>query len=423
MTDPAGRIVGVSKIARDVTEKKRAEARLRESEERTQRLFDYSQAILTNMAEGLYTVDTQGRVTFINPAAERLFGWTRDELSGRKMHDVTHYEHPDGRPFPAEECSGFQVLRTGTALHDHEDTFIRKDGSFFPVVYSSAPILSGGDVEGLAVVFRDVTHEKQAAAEREQLLASAEEARAEAEAANRAKDEFLSLASHELRTPLSSMLNWLHVLRSGKEAPHERALDSLERSVRLQAKLVEDLLDVARIVSGSFRLELRPMNLADVASAALDTLLPSAEAKGVRVESKLAPLHVEGDAERLQQVVSNLLSNALKFTPSGGVVQLRLEQADDCARLLVQDSGRGIAVELLPHVFDRFWQEEPTDTRREGGLGLGLAIVRHLVEAHGGRVTAESEGEGRGAVFNVELPLLSSSPPKGSIVTRVAGAA
>ncbi|MGH7286595.1 MAG: PAS domain-containing protein, partial [Myxococcota bacterium] len=160
--DPAGKIVGVSKIARDVTEKKEAEARLRKSEELTQRLLGYSQAVLTNMAEGLYTVDTQGRVTFINTAAERLFGWTREELVGRTMHDVTHYQHPDGSPFPAEECAGFQVLRTGGTLRDHEDVFIRKDGSFFPVIYSSAPIRGAGNVEGLAVVFRDVTHEKEA---------------------------------------------------------------------------------------------------------------------------------------------------------------------------------------------------------------------------------------------------------------------
>src|SRR5439155_11872138 len=179
--------------------RERAEERLRASEEESRRLFDFSQSVMTSMEEGLYTVDTDGRVSFINPAAEQLFGWSSRELTGRKMHDLTHYAHPDGTPFPPEECAGLSVLQTGTALFDHEDFFIRRDGTFFPVVYSASRIALGGNTEGLVVVFRDLTSHKQSEAEREGLLAIAERARAEAERrraeaeqASRAKDAFLA---------------------------------------------------------------------------------------------------------------------------------------------------------------------------------------------------------------------------------------
>jgi PAS domain S-box-containing protein len=363
---------------------------------------------MVSMGEGLYIVDTQGLVTFVNPATEELFGWSAQELVGRSMHEMTHYAHPDGRPFPAEECAGLRCVRDGEALVNHEDFFIRKDGTFFPVTYSASPVVLDGRVAGVVVVFRDRTEAVRRAAEREELLVSAERARAEAEAANRAKDEFLSVVSHELRTPLSSMLNWLRVLRSGGGHHTERALESLQRSAEAQAKLVEDLLDMSRVSTGQLRLEQEPVDLAGVVRAAVEAVLPAAHAKGLRIETKLeAGTIVAADAQRLQQVAWNLLSNAVKFTPRGGLVQVAIEQGYAQARLVVRDDGAGIPAAFLPHVFEHFRQAEPAASRRHSGLGLGLAIVRQLVELHGGSVSAESEGEGRGAVFTVTLPLLA----------------
>jgi signal transduction histidine kinase len=329
------------------------------------------------------------------------------------MHDVTHYAHPDGSPFPAEECAGLQVLRDGITLDDHADTFIRKDGTFFPVVYSAAQIVSGGHVEGLVVVFRDVTQQKQIEEERERLLADAQQARAAAEAASRAKDEFVSVVSHELRTPLSSMTNWIRVLRKSGNVLPERAVEGIERAARAQSRLIEDLLDMSRIAVGRLRLEVQELDLRDVIADTLLAVRPAANAKAIRVTSEVgsAPMTVRGDPDRLQQVAWNLLSNAIKFTPSHGEVAVVLERVDDSVRLTVRDTGCGIPPEFLPHVFERFVQAESAATRRQGGLGLGLSIVRNLVEMHGGTVTVESAGLSCGATFTVVLPVVSAAPP------------
>jgi len=230
----------------------------------------------------------------------------------------------------------------------------------------------------------------------------------DSEAANRAKDELLATVSHELRTPLTAVLGYTRMLRSGT-LPEERrakALEVIDRNVRLQAQLVEDLLDISRIVSGKLRLHLDRVELADVVSAALAVVRPAAEAKGIALTAKVAPGSnaVRGDFDRLQQVAWNLLSNAIKFTASGGNVELSVRRAEDQVELVVADTGEGIAPTALPYLFERFWQADPSSTRAHGGLGLGLAIVRHLVELHGGTVAARSEGVGKGAVFTVSLP-------------------
>jgi signal transduction histidine kinase/CheY-like chemotaxis protein len=264
----------------------------------------------------------------------------------------------------------------------------------------------------------EISRRKLAHQEREQLLASERRARADAEEANRTKDEFLAILSHELRTPLNAMLGWVHLLRGGKlDGPTTaRGLDVLERNTRAQARLIDDLLDVSRIVTGKLLVEARPVELADVAAAAVDAVRPAAAARGVSLNVQLDPAGgpVRGDATRLQQVAWNLLSNAVKFTPAGGRVEVRLLRADSHAELVVSDNGQGISSALLPFVFDRFRQGDSSSTRRHGGLGLGLAIVRHLVELHGGAVTAESAGETRGATFRVRLPILTvqSAPPE-----------
>ena len=236
----------------------------------------------------------------------------------------------------------------------------------------------------------------------------------QARAANRAKDEFLATLSHELRTPLSAIVGWTHMLRSGQldSATAARAIETIDRNARVQTQLISDILDVSRIVSGKLHLDVRPIELASAITAALDTVRPSADAKGLSLLSSLEPaaMPVSADPDRLQQVVWNLLANAIKFTPRGGRVELRLRRADTHAEIVIEDTGPGIPQAFLPHVFERFRQADGSSTRAHGGLGLGLAIVRHLVEAHGGTVRADSPGEGRGSVFTVRLPIMGQEP-------------
>jgi signal transduction histidine kinase/ActR/RegA family two-component response regulator len=252
-------------------------------------------------------------------------------------------------------------------------------------------------------------------AEIQQRDAALERARDTAETANRAKDEFLAVVSHELRTPLTPILAWARMLRGGKldAAGERRAVEIIERNARSQAQLIEDLLDVSRIITGKLRLDVHPVELPQLVEAAIDSVRPTAEVKGVRLGTVIDPHAglVAGDPERLKQVVWNLLSNAIKFTPRGGRVQTILRRVNSHLEIAVSDTGQGIAAEFLPYVFDRFRQADASSTRAHGGLGLGLAIVRHLVELHGGRVRAESAGIGQGATFIVELPLSPLAPP------------
>jgi signal transduction histidine kinase/ActR/RegA family two-component response regulator len=249
----------------------------------------------------------------------------------------------------------------------------------------------------------------RAEAERTELLARETAARERAETANRTKDEFLAMVSHEIRTPLNSILGWAQLLQTGKidSSDTERALASIERNAKSQAQILSDLLDTSRIDAGKLSLDVRPVDLKPVIEAAVETVRLAADAKSIRVQTQMSPLQclVSGDAGRLQQVVWNLLSNAVKFTPRGGRIDVALELVGSVARITVRDTGIGIKPQFLPHVFDRFTQADSTSTRRHGGLGLGLAIVRQLVEVHGGTVRAESSGEGRGSEFSVMLPI------------------
>jgi signal transduction histidine kinase/ActR/RegA family two-component response regulator len=255
------------------------------------------------------------------------------------------------------------------------------------------------------------------AADNAALYKASQEARLAAEKANRAKDEFLATLSHELRTPLTPILGWTVMLRSGNldAAGILRGLEVIERNVRVQTQLIEDLLDVSRIVTGKLRVEVRAIELVPVIEAGLDAVRPSADAKDIAVVVDLEPraIRVLGDPDRLQQVVWNLASNAVKFTPRGGRVEVSLRQTDSHVLFMVHDTGKGIPLDFLPHVFERFRQADSTSTRKYGGLGLGLAIVRHLVELHGGTVQAESGGLDQGATFTVRLPLLEATPPAG----------
>jgi len=268
------------------------------------------------------------------------------------------------------------------------------------------------DAEGRVVRWfgtcTDIDDQKRVAEERARLLGREQAARAEAEEANRLKDEFLATVSHELRTPLNAMLGWVHLLRGGRLTPEQtaRALETVERNARAQNKLVEDLLDVSRIITGKLRLDLRRVDPAPLVEAAVEAARPAAGAKGIELQTSLegGAGEVMGDPDRLQQVVWNLVSNAIKFTPRGGRVRIGLGRVGPNLEISVSDTGEGIAPEFLPHVFERFRQADASPTRPHGGLGLGLAIVRHLTELHGGAVRAASDGPGRGASFYVLLP-------------------
>lgn len=265
----------------------------------------------------------------------------------------------------------------------------------------------GGLMRFLGIVI-DITERKQVEAERERLLQLEHAARAEAEKAARLKDEFLATLSHELRSPMSAILGWLFLLRTGrlKESEQSRALDTIERNAQLQNQLINDLLDVSRIITGKLQLNAQPLLLEQVIEEAVNSIRLAAASKNIPVGTDVESVGpIQGDPDRLQQVFVNVLSNAVKFTPVGGHVELRARRVGDYYRVTVTDNGEGIAPELLPHLFERFTQADGSTTRRHGGLGLGLAIVRHLVELHGGRVEAASEGAGKGATFSVMLPL------------------
>jgi PAS domain S-box-containing protein len=386
---------------------------LRPKRERRLATAAHLRAILDAALDGVVGMDATGRITFWNPRAEQVFGWRREEVLGRVMSDVIippRYREQHRRGLE-------RFLRTGhpTLLGRRvELTGLHQDGTEFPVELAITHVAEGGYHTFTAFV-RDITGRKRAEQEREGLLAATEAARDEAQDASRAKDQFLAILSHELRTPLTSIVGWVYLLRSGTvdEATLAKGLATIERNVMSQAKLVADILDMSRIISARLRLTVRPLQLSPLIAAVLESLLPGARAKNIRVLPVLDPSAgaVLGDPDRLQQVVWNLVSNAIKFTPAGGQVQVRLAREDGLVQVVVQDTGVGIPREFLPHVFDLFRQRDSSDTRPHGGVGLGLALVRRLVELHGGAVSVESEGENRGATFTVSLPAAADADP------------
>ncbi len=280
-----------------------------------------------------------------------------------------------------------------------------------------SPLSHEGRIIGTLTIIEDVTErvareaELQAQVEeRSRLLSSEKLARNEAERANRLKDEFLATISHELRNPLNAILGWAHMMRLGKLAPAnaERAVETIYRNAKSQAQLVADLLDVSRIISGKLRLDVRTVDLINIVNAAIDSIRPAVDAKSIRLQTMLDPAAgpISGDADRLQQIVWNLLTNAVKFTPKGGRIQVKVQRVDSHVEVIVSDSGIGIGKEFLPYVFDRFRQADASITRVHGGLGLGLSIVHQLVDLHGGSVSVQSEGEGKGATFTIMLPFV-----------------
>jgi PAS domain S-box-containing protein len=366
------------------------------------------ETVTSNATLALFILNERQHCVYMNPAAEALTGFTLAEVQARPLHDFVHHQHPDGRPYPLADCPIDQAFPQNDQTQGQE-VFVHKDGRFYPVAFTASPIRAGGQPVGTIVEVRDISAELRIESEREQLLARTQAARHTAEEASRLKDEFLATVSHELRTPMTAILGWAHLLRGNTlDKPNaQRALDTIERNANAQAQLIEDLLDVSRIITGKLRLDARPVELAPIIAAATDAARPAAAAKGItlQIDPGATDLAVLGDADRLQQVVWNLLSNAIKFTPQAGEVRVSLGRNAGQAEISVRDTGQGIAPDFLPHVFERFRQADGAPTRQHGGLGLGLAIVRHLVELHGGTVAAASAGVGHGATFTVQLPI------------------
>ncbi|MFT3785040.1 MAG: PAS domain S-box protein [Tepidisphaeraceae bacterium] len=405
--DAAGQPMRFDGITMDISERKAAEQRLRENEERYRLATN-----ATNNAIWDWGLATDAVVW--NEAAGTLFGHHHVETSGRWWADQIHPEDRD------------RVLRGVQAVIDDpkqqrwqdEYRFRRGDGTYADV-FDHGAVLRDSTGRGVRMIgaMQDLSERKESERERERLLSSERAARSEAERISRMKDEFLATLSHELRTPMSAILGWSQMLRRGlaqgtsKPESLKQGLETVERNARAQTQIIEDLLDMSRIISGKVSIDLRRVDLVSVVRNAVDTVRPAATTKeiDVSISTPSEPAIVQGDPNRLQQVFWNLLSNALKFTGQGGSVRVKIDRRGSQWYVDVIDSGEGIAADFLPHVFERFRQADASTTRRHGGLGLGLAIVRQLIELHGGHVTVHSEGKGHGTTFSVQLPAVNEA--------------
>jgi PAS domain S-box-containing protein len=383
-------------VKRQARELAAVNTELRESEERFRSLSACSPV-------GIFLTDVEGRCTYANPRFQSICGLTLEQSLGEGWLQSVYPEDLE------QVRSDWSTWTITNCEYSNEFRVKTPEGLVRQVHVRASPMFSAqGELLGHVGTVEDITDRKQAEEARAQIIRE-QVARKEAEAANRMKDEFLATLSHELRTPLNSVLGWARLLRtrSFDQATIARALETIERNAQSQAQMIEDILDVSRIIRGKLQLNLRPFNLIPVVEAAIDAVRPAVEAKSLQLESCLDRWseRVVGDPDRLQQIVWNLLTNAIKFTPEGGKIEIKSSHNGSYAQIQIVDTGIGIKKEFLPYVFDRFRQADSTTTRSHGGLGLGLAIVHHLVELHHGRVYADSEGEGKGSTFTVELPL------------------
>jgi PAS domain S-box-containing protein len=362
-------------------------------------------AIVDSSDDAIVSKTLDGMITSWNRGAERIFGWTAAEAVGRHITMIIPHERT------AEEADVLARIRRGERVDHYETVRVTRDGRLLDISLTVSPLRDAtGRIVGASKIARDVTERRRLEAERDRLLAISQEARETAEASNRMKDQFLAIVSHELRTPLNSILGWARLLQTGglDEAARQRALDVIIRNTATQTQLVEDLLDLSRVVTGRMRLSFEPCELTALVAEAVDAVRPAADAKGIAL---VTVPEVDGGGailcapDRLRQVVWNLAMNAIKFTPTGGRVEVAVARTERTADIVVADNGVGISPEVLPHVFEQFRQEDSSSTRAHGGLGLGLALVKHLVELHGGQVRAESPGKGKGATFTVSIPL------------------
>jgi PAS domain S-box-containing protein len=364
------------------------------------------QAVTANATVALFMTDANHLCTFMNPAAERLTGFTFSEVEGRTLHEVVHRSGEKAMHSFAECCFS-RAFVADTTWHGH-DVLMHKDGHLCDVAYAASPLLGAGVALGSVVEVRDVTIEKTLEAARRTLLENEQRARSEAEASNRAKDEFLAMLGHELRNPLAAITNASHLLGHRRSDQLAQAREVIQRQSAHLARLVDDLLDAARVASGKIVLALGPVDLGEVVSRALATLNASGRTHRHRISLNLEPTWVLGDETRLEQIVTNLATNALRYTPAGGHIEFGLTADGNDAVLSVTDSGIGIPAAMLPNVFDLFVQGDRGLERAHGGLGIGLTLVKRLTELHGGTAQAASDGVDLGSTFTIRLPCISA---------------
>jgi PAS domain S-box-containing protein len=397
-----GKVERLLCISRDITARKQAEQALCRSEERYRYLAE-------SIPQLVWTANAEGVLIDIN---QRWYNFTGVTLAQAQTVGWQAVVHPDDVPILSQQWA---IAQQDDTYYQAEGRMRRVDGVYRWHLHQAIPLKNEhGQVIKWFGTATDIEDQKQLEQQRVRLLQQEQAGREQAEAANRIKDEFLAVLSHELRSPLNPILGWSKLLQTAKldEARTKQALTTIERNAQLQAELIEDLLDVSRILQGKLSLTSHPINLASTIKAALETVQLAAEAKSIRIDANLDAKVglVLGDSTRLQQVMWNLLSNAVKFTPPGGRVEVRLSQVENQAQITVSDTGKGISAKFLPYVFDYFRQADSATTRKFGGLGLGLAIVHHLVDLHGGTIQVESQGEGMGATFTLKLPLMPTQP-------------
>ena len=359
-------------------------------------------------AQGLFTTDLNLHVRTWNRWLTSATGIDAKDAIGRPVREVAPSLVERGLDAHYDEALAGRVKVLSHTLHRYLLPCERPDGTLMPQTARIAPLIDRDTILGTITIIEDVSDRVAAEKILRAQIGAAEDARVQAEAASRAKDEFLATLSHEIRTPLSAVIGWIHLLKAREPDPAtiKRAVDVIERNAKSQLTLISDMLDMARISSGKMRLELTDVNMTGVVNAAVDAVRPAAEAKHIKLVADLPPgvAPVSGDADRLLQVVWNILSNAVKFTGEGGMVVVSLRSDRNGTHITVADTGRGIEPKFLSQVFDRFKQADTSAARTTGGLGLGLALVKDLVSMHGGRVEAESPGPGLGSTFSVHLP-------------------
>lgn len=404
--DPTGNAVRMIGYVQDITDRKQVEVELHENRAQLQQQLAEIEVIYRTAPIGLSILDPDLRFVRINQRLAEINGYPVEAHIGRTVRELL----PDLAD--AAEKILCAILDTGEPQLNVEiqGTTPAQPGIQRIWLEHFLPLKDGDRTIGISIVCEEITDRKRAEQEREILLEREQAARTEAEHANQVKDEFLAILSHELRSPLNPILGWAKLLQTRKfdQAKTAEALATIERNGKLLTQLIDDLLDVAKILRGKLSLNAAPVNLASVSESAIETVRTAAVAKSILLRAELPNVgQVSGDATRLQQIVWNLLSNAIKFTPEGGRVEIRLDRVGNQAQLRVTDTGKGISSAFLPHIFESFRQEDISTTRKYGGLGLGLAIVRYLVEAHGGTIVADSPGDEQGASFTVYLPLLA----------------